>query len=591
MKKIRYTYSGVYVYKRLLGYARRYWKGVVLGVVGTMLMAAIDASLTGMIKPLLDKGFIARDMNFIHWLPFVIMFAFVARGGANFMSNYFMAWTGRHVVMRFRQEIFAHLMKLPARFYDNTTSGQLLSTIIYNVDQVAKASTDAVVTVVQETCFITGLVIVMVMTSWQLSLVFFFSAPLIALIAKRSSRRMRMLSTNVQQSMGDITHVAEEAIEGYKVIRIFGGENYETEKFNRCAERNRSRELKIIATSALASSLVPLVAGCVVSVMIFFATKNVFHVTAGGFTAMIAAMLGLLKPMRNLTNVNNTIQKGIAGAESIFILLDKEKEKDHGTRHILRARGAIVYQDVEFSYYQDKPILHRLNFTVEPGQTVALVGRSGSGKSTLVSLLPRFYDEYSGVITIDGIDTRELYLGDLRNQFALVSQHVTLFNDTIAHNIAYGCLSATSEDAIKQAAIAAHALEFIESLPLGFNTLIGENGVLLSGGQRQRIAIARALLKNAPILILDEATSALDTEAERHIQVALEELMLNRTTLVIAHRLSTIERADKIIVLDAGNIVEAGTHLELLARDGYYAKLYRMQFAEPRTLDVTAVST
>lgn len=583
---MNYTYSGAYVYRRLLGYAQRYWKGVVLGIIGTMLMAAIDASLTGMIKPLLDKGFIARDMKFIYWLPFGVILAFVARGGANFMSNYYMAWAGRNVVMRFRQDIFAHLMKLPAQFYDNTTSGQLLSTIIYNVDQVAKASTDAVVTVVQESCFITGLVIVMLMTSWQLSLVFFCSAPLIALIAKRSSRRMRMLSVNVQQSMGDITHVAEEAIEGYKVIRIFGGEAYETEKFNRCAERNRSRELKIIATSALASSLVPMVAGCIVSIMIFFATKNAFHVTAGGFTAMIAAMLGLLKPMRNLTNVNNTIQKGIAGAESIFILLDKETEKDQGTCRLLRAKGAIVYRDVKFAYSPNQPVLHHLDFVVEPGQTIALVGRSGSGKSTLVSLLPRFYDDYTGMISIDGIDTREIYLGDLRNQFALVSQNVTLFNDTIAHNIAYGRLSEAGEKEVRRAAEAAHALEFIETLPLGFNTLIGENGVLLSGGQRQRIAIARALLKDAPILILDEATSALDTEAERHIQVALEKLMQNRTTLVIAHRLSTIERADKIIVLDAGKIVEIGSHRELLALEGYYAKLYRMQFADSRALDI-----
>lgn len=583
MSKHKFSYSGIYVYKRLLGYAQRFWKGIVLGIIGTMFMSAIDASLTGMIKPLLDEGFIARDMRFICWLPVGIVLVFFIRGIASFISSYYMAWAGRGVVVRLRQEIFAHLMKLPANFYDNTTSGQLLSTIIYNVDQVAKASTDAVVTVIQETCFISGLIVVMIMTSWKLSLVFFISAPIVSMIARRSSRRMRFLSSNVQRSMGNITHVSEEAIEGYKVIRTFGGEDYEINKFNSYAEANRFRELKIIATSALASSSVQLIAGSIVAVMIFFATKNTFNVTAGGFTAMVAAMLALLRPMKNLTNVNNTIQKGIAGAESVFLLLDKEVEKDNGTVSLNRCKGAIVYENVSFAYRSDILTLNKINLDIEPGQTIALVGRSGSGKSTLVSLLPRFYDAYTGSIYIDGIETRTLRLADLRNQFALVSQNVTLFNDTIAHNIAYGRLSDTSEQDVIRAAKAAHALEFIETLPEGFNTLIGENGVLLSGGQRQRIAIARALLKNAPILILDEATSALDTEAERHIQVALEELMHTRTTLVIAHRLSTIENADIIVVLDNGDIIETGSHKDLIARDGYYARLHRMQFAEAQS--------
>lgn len=573
-------YSGTYVYKRLLGYAKKYWQGILFGILGTVLMSGIDASLMAMIKPLLDKGFIAHDKHFIHWLPLIIIFAFIIRGSANFVSNYYMAWAGRNVVMRFRQQIFAHLMKLPASFYDNTTSGQLLSTIVYNVDQVAKASTDAVVTVVQESCFVTGLLIYMFLTSWKLSLVFFITAPIVAVIARYSSKRMRKLSSNVQYSMGDITHVAEEAIEGYKVIRTFGGEKYEVEKFDGITERNRERELKIIATSSLASSAVQLIAGSIIAIMILLATKNVFHVTPGGFTAMVASMLALLKPMRNLTNVNNTIQKGIAGAESVFLLLDKKTEQDNGTQRLTRAKGAIHYQQVNFAYQEGNPILQEINFSAQPGQTIALVGRSGSGKSTLVNLLPRFYDEYQGKILIDGINTRDIHLADLRNQFAFVSQHVTLFNDTIAHNIAYGRLSNVSEAEIIAAAKAAHAMEFIDTLPDKLNTLVGENGVLLSGGQRQRIAIARALLKNAPILILDEATSALDTEAERHIQAALEQLMQNRTTLVIAHRLSTIENADTIIVLDHGRIVEVGTHRELLDKNGYYAKLYRMQFAE-----------
>lgn len=571
--------SGLYLYKRLLRYAQRYWFAFVLGIIGTMLESGITAGFTWVIKPILDKGFVERDQLFIRWLPVGIILAFIVRGIAAFMSNYYMAWAGRNVVMQFRQDIFAHLLRLPARFFDNTTSGQLLSAIIYNVEQVAKASTDALVTVVQESCFIIGLIIVMMLTSWRLSLVFLIAVPIIAYIARYSSLRMRKLSSNVQSSMGEVTHVAEETIEGYKVIRTFGGEQYETEKFNRLTEKNRFRELKIIATNTLASSSVQLIAGVIIAVMVFLTTQKT-NITAGGFISMISAMLALLKPMRNLTTVNNTIQKGIAAADSIFSLLDEQPEKDKGTISLTRSKGKIEYRNIEFSYQNNKSILHNINFCVEPGQTIALVGRSGSGKSTLVNLLPRFYDEFTGTIFIDGIDSRTLRLEDLRNQFALVSQNVTLFNDTIAHNIAYGRLEEATEGEIKKAAIAAHALEFIEKLPDGFNTLIGENGVLLSGGQRQRIAIARAVLKNAPILILDEATSALDTEAERHIQEALEELIHNRTTLVIAHRLSTVEKANKILVIDDGYIVEEGAHQELLDKDGYYARLYRMQFKD-----------
>jgi len=573
-------YSGVQVYKRLLKYAWRYWPTIVLGILGTVLLSGTDAGFTWVIKPILDKGFIAKDSSFIRWLPLGIVFAFILRGAAAFMSNYYMGCAARNVVMRFRQDIFSHLLRLPANYYDNTSSGQLLSTIIYNVEQIAKASTDSVVTVVQESCFIAGLIVVMITTSWKLSLLFLFTTPVIAIIARRSSKRMRRLSSNLQESMGEVTHISEEAIEGYKVIRIFGGEKYEADKFNQATEKNRLRELKVIATNTLASGGVQLIAGMVIAVTLYLATLHTAKISAGGFTSMIAAMLALLKPMRNLTTVNSAIQKGIAAADSIFLLLDQLAEQDQGTQIITRVKGAIEYRQINFAYHADKPVLKEINFKVEPGQTVALVGRSGSGKSTLVSLLPRFYDGFQGNIYIDGIDSRSLKLTNLRDQMALVSQHVTLFNDTIAHNIAYGSLSDVSESDILHAAKAAHALEFIEQLPRGLDTLVGENGVLLSGGQRQRLAIARALLKNAPILILDEATSALDTESERHIQAALEELIHNRTTLVIAHRLSTIENADKIIVLDHGSIVETGKHAELLAQDGYYAKLYRMQFRD-----------
>ena len=572
--------NGFQTYRRLLQYAKHYWVAFLIGIIGTILLSAADAGFAWVLKPILDKGFIAKDTLFIKWLPLGIVIAFILRGVAGFMSNYFMTSAGRNVVMRFRQEIFAHLLKLPARFYDNTSSGQLLSTLLYNVEQVAKASTDALVTVVQESFLITGLLGVMLLTSWQLSLLFLITTPLIATIARRSSKRMRQLSKNVQNSMGGVTHVAEEAIEGYKVIRMFGGENYETNKFNKLSEKNRSRELKVIATNTLASSGVQLVAGSVIACIIYLATSHYTSITPGAFMSMIASMLALLKPMRNLTTVNSTIQKGIAAAESIFALLDQPLEKDIGYRTIQRVKGRIVYENVSFAYHAEKQVLNNINFISEPGQTIALVGRSGSGKSTLINLLPRFYDGYSGKILIDDIDVHELKLSDLRNQFALVSQHVTLFNDTIANNIAYGRLSEVSETEIMEATKAAHAYDFIQELPQGLQTLVGENGVLLSGGQRQRLAIARALLKDAPILILDEATSALDTEAERHIQAALEELMQHRTTLVIAHRLSTVEKADKILVMDAGRIVEAGNHQELLALNGYYAKLYRMQFKD-----------
>lgn len=571
--------SGLYLYKRLLHYAQRYWWAIALGILGTVMESGITAGFAWLIKPILDKGFTARDPLFIRWLPTIIIMIFIVRGVAGFMSNYYMGWAGRNVVMRFRQEMFTHLLRLPARFYENTTSGQLLSAIIYNVEQVAKASTDALVTVVQQSCLIIGLIVVMLINSWKLSLLFLITIPLISGVARYSSKRMRKLSSNVQDSMGEMTHTAEEMIGGYKVIRTFGGQAYETEKFIRIIKRNCFRELKIIATNTLSSVTVQGICGLVIAVLIFLATTKT-HITAGGFISMLVAMLAMLNPLRNLTTVNNTIQKGIAAADSIFALLDEKPEKDLGTGKLDRARGAIKYQNIKFSYQPEKVVLHDINFEAAPGQTIALVGRSGSGKTTLVSLLPRFYDEFTGSIFIDGIDIRTLCLEDLRNQFALVSQHVTLFNDTIAHNIAYGRLADATEAEIIKAAEAAHAMEFIKDLPQGLNTLIGENGVLLSGGQRQRIAIARALLKNAPILILDEATSALDTEAERHIQVALEELMHSRTTLVIAHRLSTVEKADKILVLDAGNIVEHGTHHELLALDGYYARLYKMQFRE-----------
>lgn len=583
--------SGLVTYKRLLLAAAPYWGFFIVGLLATVANSGTDAALVWMIKPIVNEGFIARNHEFIKLLPLGIVVVFVVRGISGFLSDYCVTRVGRNVVMDFRQKIFAHLLRLPAYFYDKHSSGQLLSTLLYNVEQVAQATTDVLLLVVQEGFTTLALIFVMLTQSWQLTLLFLVAAPLMSLVIRITSRRMRMLSTKTQETMAQVTHVAEESIEGYKVIRTFGGEPYEISKFNQATKLNRQQEMKVVVADSLGTSGVQLVASVIIALTLLLATSSMLHISAGSFAAMMAATFALLRPIKRLTQVNSRIQKGIAGAQSVFDLLDREPEKDTGKLPLVRAKGSIDYRNVTFKYFDTaKTVLENINFHVKAGEAIALVGKSGSGKSTLVNLLPRFYDLQQGEILVDNVDIRQYRLADLRNQFALVSQHVTLFNDTIAKNIAYGRFSEISEAEIIRVAEAAHAMEFIRHLPKGIHTQIGENGVLLSGGQRQRIAIARAVLKNAPILILDEATSALDTESERHIQAALEELMRERTTLVIAHRLSTIEKVNRIIVLDHGHIVEMGTHQQLLSRRGYYAKLYALQFRdEPNELVSEAV--
>lgn len=570
------------LYKRLIKYTLPYWLSLTIAIVANILYSTVDASFAYMLKPLLDEGFTHKNPTFLEAIPFIIVGLFVLRAIFNLTGNYSMALVGRSVVQVLRVQLVQRILRLPCSFYDRTSSGYLLSLIVYNSSQVADASTNALTDFFQALFLVLGFLVVMLSISWRLSLIFLVTVPIIALLLSVSSRRLRRLNRKTQDTVGGITSVAEEVIDGYKVVRTFGGEAYELNKFIAVNKKNVFNELKVVITKALSTSSVQLMGVTVLAVMVWLATHNHSStaLTAGGFTAVIAAMMGLLKPMKALTTINATIQRGLAGAESVFHVLDEPEEVNTGTYQTPRVKGAISYKNVNFSYPRSNvQVLHDVNIEIKPGQRVALVGRSGSGKTTLAGLLPRFYDLTAGDITIDGVSIRDYEITNLRSHCALVSQQVTLFDDTIAHNIAYGRLGeqVTTEDIIR-AAEAAHAMEFIKDLPQGLDTLVGENGVLLSGGQRQRLAIARAILKDAPILILDEATSALDTESERFIQEALEYVMEGRTTLVIAHRLSTIEKADHIIVLQDGRVLEMGDHATLIAHNGQYAKLHRLQF-------------
>ncbi len=576
MAKTKTSSNKIQVYRRLLKVAQSYWPVFICGIVGTIVVSFSDAGFAYLIKPIINRGFINREAIFITWLPLIILCLFILRGLSGFVSSYSINRVARNVVMDFRRKIFKYLLQLPAQFYNQHSSGNLLSTIIYNVEQVAQASSEALIMALQETTLAVGLIIVMFVVNWKLTVFFCIIVPLISWVMKISSHRIRKISGNIQESVGEVTHIASEVIEAFKVVRLFGGQKYETDKFFKATRINQQRELKVVVTNSIGSSLVQLLLGIPIAVTLFFATQPTINITAGSFASVVSSLIMLLRPVRRLTMINSYIQKGIAGAQSIFALLDKDIEKDFGEKVISRVAGNIRFENVGFSYNEDM-VLKDINLEIKAGQTVAIVGRSGSGKSTLVNLLPRFYDAQIGNILIDGTDIKDFRLENLRNQFAMVSQHTSLFNDTIARNIAYGSAK-LDENRLRDAAKAAHALEFIEALPKGFDTMIGENGVMLSGGQRQRIAIARALFKNAPILILDEATASLDTHAERHIQAALENLMSDCTTVVIAHRLSTIENADWIIAMEKGTIVEKGTHRELLQKNGVYAELHRLQF-------------
>lgn len=578
------------LYKRLLGYVKPFWPVLAIGIAANILYSGIDAGFTYMMRPFLDKSFITLDQDFVKKIPLIVLIGITLRGLVSALGSYCMTWVARSVVNVLRQRVFAHIIRLPADYYDEAASGQLLSKILYDVEQVAQVSADALTDFIQNTCLVFGLLTVMMIICWQLSLMFLVTIPFVGLIVNYTNKRVRRISHRVQKSMGEVTEIAGEVIDGYRVVRIFGGERYEIGKFNQATENSRKNDMKVAISKVINTAGVQFVIAVGIAAIILASIQlsTAIVISAGSFLAILAAMLQLIKPMKTLTTLNATIQRGLAGAESVFELLDKPVEKQTGRRLTARAKGDIVFNQVSFAYRQGDLVLDGINFSINAGETVALVGHSGSGKTTLASLLPRFYELEQGEISLDGEAICELSLASLREQIAFVGQDVTLFNDSLANNIAYGCFDASREEIIKAAKLA-FADEFITRMPEGYDTQVGENGMLLSGGQRQRLAIARAFLKDAPILILDEATSALDSESERYIQVALEEVMKSRTTLVIAHRLSTIKRANKIIVMNKGRIVEQGSHEQLLAQNGHYAHLYKVQKMGTESLEESLV--
>ena len=572
------------LYVRLLSYVRPYAKAFGLAVLGMIAAAATEPLFPALMKPLLDGGFGPGRQPMFPPIVFAaaLVGIFALRGMLGFSAAYFLAWVSNRVVLDLRAGMFARLVRLPAKFFDDHSSGALLSKIAYDVNGVAAAATTVLTVAVKDSIAVAGLLAWLLYLNWKLTLVALAVGPLIALFVRLLSQRMRRIARDAQDSMGDLVHVLEETIECHKVVKIFGGQAYESLRFERANQRLRGLGMRQTVAAGLTTPVTHVLAATALAIILYLAIEDSLagRTTVGEFASFFTAMLMLLAPLKHLTEINAPLQRGLAAAESVFGLIDAPVEEDSGTQVLARARGEIEFQAVSLTYpTRTEPALSAVSFAVRRGETLALVGGSGGGKTTLVNLLPRFYSPQSGRVLLDGHDIQTLKLESLRANLAMVSQDVVLFNDTIRANIAYGGMGAAADADVIAAAKAAHAMEFIREMPRGLDTLIGENGMRLSGGQRQRLAIARALLKDAPVLILDEATSALDSESERLVQEALETLMRGRTTLVIAHRLSTIERADRIMVLERGRIVESGTHGELIARGGAYEKLYRIQFA------------
>ncbi len=575
--------SGREIYLRLASYALKHWKYLIMAFVGLVVAGATVPLFAMYMRPLLDGTFMNKDPETIKWAPFALLLIFFLRGVSGFMSSYSMEWIGRSVVKEIRSELFTRLLHLPVSFYDKNNSAQLVTRLIYHVEKVSEAATKGLKVLVQDSVTIIGSVGVMLYYSWKLTLIILVVAPIIAVLIAYVSRRFRKLSQQIQDQVGEVNQISSETIHATREIRIFNGIDYEAKRFETVNENNFQSYMKRVVTESLSMPLVQFLMAIALSIVVYVATHGdrLDGFTPGKFMAFMTAMIALLDPVKRLTNLSATLQGGIAAGDSIFSLLDEAPEKDLGQAVIEDSKGVFEFKQLSFRYNSDSDdVLRDISFSVKAGEKIALVGQSGSGKTTLLNLLPRFYDGWQGEIILDGLPLETIKLKNLRQQFAYVGQEVTLFNDSIRNNIAYGAMRGVTEEQLKSATESAYALEFIEKLPQGFDTQVGENGTLLSGGQKQRIAIARAILSDAPILILDEATSALDTKSEKHIQNALETLVKNRTTFMIAHRLSTIEKADKILMMDAGKIIETGTHKELLAQKGAYADLYRLQFED-----------
>ncbi len=583
MQPIQDKLSGKNAYAALISIALEFRSYFVFAIIGMIVFAFTEAAFAYMMKPLLDDGFINRDATMIRLIPIAIIVIFIIRMVASFIRTYCMAYIGRQVINKLRKQMFQKLLTLSTTEYDQSSSGSIITKFSFDIEQIAAAVSTALTAFIQDTLRIVVLFSTMVWLSWQLSAIFLTVGPLVFFIVVKVSGRFRKISKNIQNSMGEVSHISQEVIDSNRVVKIFGGEQFETEKFKVINQRNLKLNLKLTVTQAISMPLIQLIVAVAFASIVAFATSDSMQgqITSGDFVAFLFAMTSLLAPMRSLSSVNEKIQKGIAAGESVFEFIAKPDEQDSGDLEITKAKGMLEFKNISFSYQgHDDKVLDDVSFSVSPNQTIAIVGRSGSGKSSLVNLLPRLYELTEGNIILDDHDIRDYKLADLRQQVAYVGQDVRLFNDTIRNNIAYGVLDEADEEQIIEASKQAYAWEFIQKMPEGLDTEVGEKGVLLSGGQRQRLAIARALLKDAPILVLDEATSALDTESERHIQHAIQNLISNRTTLVIAHRLSTIEHADLIIVMQDGEIVEQGNHSELIKEDGVYGRLHAMQFTD-----------